>query len=71
MRDDVHRGVALVEGPRPGAGDGRGHRRLARLEAPRRGLKKIVKVTVDVSGKMIQDTEEEMKAFAKAQMAWQ
>jgi hypothetical protein len=26
---------------------------------------------VDVSGKMIQDTEEEMKAFAKAQMAWQ
>ena len=32
---------------------------------------KIVKVTVDVSGKMIQDTEEEMKAFAKAQMARQ
>jgi hypothetical protein len=31
----------------------------------------IVKVTVDVSGKMIQDTEEEMKAFAKAQMARQ
>ncbi len=32
---------------------------------------KIVKVTVDVSGKMIQDTAEEMKAFAKAQMARQ
>jgi hypothetical protein len=32
---------------------------------------KLVKVTVDVSGKMIQDTEEEMRAFAKAQMARQ
>jgi arylsulfatase len=31
----------------------------------------IVKVTVDVSGKMIQDTEEEMKALAKAHMARQ
>jgi hypothetical protein len=31
----------------------------------------IVKVTVDVSGKMIQDTEEEVKAFAKAQRARQ
>ena len=32
---------------------------------------RIYKVTVDVSGKMIQDTEEEMKAFAKAAMARQ
>ncbi len=32
---------------------------------------KIIKVTVEVSGKMIQDTEEEMKALAKAQMARQ
>jgi arylsulfatase A-like enzyme len=32
---------------------------------------KIFKVTVDVSGKMIQDREEEMKAFAKASMARQ
>jgi arylsulfatase A-like enzyme len=32
---------------------------------------KIFKVTADVSGKMIQDTEEEMKAFAKASMARQ
>jgi arylsulfatase A-like enzyme len=32
---------------------------------------KIFKVTADVSGKMIQDTEEEMKAFAKAAMARQ
>ena len=32
---------------------------------------KIVKVAMDVSGKMIQDTGEEMKAFAKAQMARQ
>jgi hypothetical protein len=32
---------------------------------------RILKVTVDVSGKMIQDTEEEKKAFAKAQMARQ
>ncbi|MCI0661152.1 MAG: arylsulfatase [Acidobacteria bacterium] len=31
----------------------------------------IFKVTADVSGKMIQDTEEEMKAFAKAAMARQ
>jgi arylsulfatase len=31
----------------------------------------IFKVTVDVSGKMIQDTEEEMKALAKAHMARQ
>src|SRR5438445_13137844 len=38
MRDDVHRGVAVAEGPRPRAGDGRGRRRLARLEAPRRCL---------------------------------
>ena len=33
-----HRGVAVAEGPRPRAGDGRGRRRLARLEAPRRCL---------------------------------
>jgi arylsulfatase A-like enzyme len=32
---------------------------------------KIFKVTADVSGKMIQDREEEMKAFAKASMARQ
>ena len=32
MRDDVHRGDAVAEGPRPRAGDGRGHRRLAGLE---------------------------------------
>jgi len=32
---------------------------------------KITKFTADVSGKMIQDTEEEMKAMAKAQMARQ
>ena len=32
---------------------------------------KIIKVTADVSGKMIQDTEEEKKAFAKASMARQ
>jgi arylsulfatase A-like enzyme len=32
---------------------------------------KIFKVTADVSGKMIQDTEEEMRAFAKAAMARQ
>ena len=31
----------------------------------------IFKVTADVSGKMIQDTEEEMKAMAKAHMARQ
>ena len=34
MRDDVHRGVTVAEGPRPRAGDGWGCRRLARLEAP-------------------------------------
>ena len=34
VRDDVHRGDAVAEGPRPRARDGRGHRRLARLEAP-------------------------------------
>ena len=38
MRDDVYRGAAVAEGPRPRAGDGRGRRRLARLEAPRRCL---------------------------------
>ena len=38
VRDDVHRGAAVAEGPRPGAGDGWGRRRLARLEAPRRCL---------------------------------
>ncbi|MFH0341003.1 MAG: arylsulfatase [Chromatiales bacterium] len=32
---------------------------------------RILKVTADVSGKMIQDTEEEMKAFAKAAIARQ
>lgn len=32
---------------------------------------RIFKVTIDVSGKMIQDTEEEEKAFAKAAMARQ
>ncbi|WDT71835.1 MAG: hypothetical protein MPW17_03035 [Candidatus Manganitrophus sp.] len=31
----------------------------------------IYKVTLDVSGKMIQDTEEEAKALAKAAMARQ
>jgi hypothetical protein len=31
----------------------------------------IFKVTADVSGKMIRHTEEEQKAFAKAQMARQ
>jgi len=34
VRDDVHRGAAVAEGPRPRARDGRGHRRLAGLEAP-------------------------------------
>ena len=32
---------------------------------------RIFKVTADVSGKMNQDTEEEIKAFAKAAMARQ
>ena len=32
---------------------------------------RIITVTVDVSGKMIQDTEEEERAFAKAAMARQ
>src|SRR5256885_430407 len=38
MGDDVHRGATVAEGPRPRAGDGRGRRRLARLEAPGRRL---------------------------------
>ena len=36
VRDDVHRGDAVAEGPRPRAGDGCGLRRLARLETSRR-----------------------------------
>ena len=37
MRDDVHRGAALVEGPRPRAGHGPRGMRVARLEAPGAG----------------------------------
>jgi len=38
VRDAVHRRAAMAPRSRPRAGDGRGHRRLARLEAPRGGL---------------------------------
>ena len=37
MRDDVHRGVALAAGARPGAGHGAGDLRMARLEPARAG----------------------------------
>src|SRR5207248_9992007 len=35
VRDDVHRGAAVAEGPRPRAGDGPRRLRLARLESAR------------------------------------
>src|SRR6266852_7270641 len=38
MRDDVHRGAAVAEGPRPRARDGGRRRRLAGLEASFGGL---------------------------------
>ena len=46
VRDDVHRGAAVAEGPRPRAGDGRRRRRLARVEAPRRVIRHASRVLV-------------------------
>jgi hypothetical protein len=42
-----------------------------RYKMPFEFTRTILKVTADVSAKMIQDTEEEMKAMAKAHMARQ
>ncbi len=49
VRHDVHRGAAVAPGPRPRAGDGWRHRRLARLEAPRRRLRRSAWTSVALS----------------------
>ena len=58
-------GGGLAVGAQPRLG------RLRALRAAVRVHRPIFKVTADVSGKMIQDTEEEAKAHAKAAMARQ
>jgi len=58
-------GAGLAVGRDPGSS-------VSRLyEAPFEFTGRIGKIVADVSGQMIQDTEEEARAFAKAAMARQ